>query len=79
MRKHPTPRDFAEYAKKHGCVVGETLITLGTKNGNISVEVIVGPNNFWQPMPILEEGEEYIAPRIVNSLCRRLGIPLFHR
>jgi hypothetical protein len=78
MRKHPTPKDFAEYAKKNGCVVGETQITLGAPNKSIDVSYIVSPNGFWLPMPVLEEGDEYIQPRVVSSLCEKLGIKPFH-
>lgn len=40
MRKHPKPKDFAEYAKRNGCVVGETQLTLGTPKGKIDIEYI---------------------------------------
>ena len=75
---HPTIEEFVKYAVEQGCRKGEKPIYLEWSGTNISLDYLVGKNGLAVPLPILEEDEKYLTPRVVESLCKKLGIPLFH-
>ncbi len=73
--KHPTPEEFIRYAKKHGCREAESVRYDIHEGKATNVRTLIGVSGLATSVSPEHEEDEYLLPRRVESLCRRLGIP----
>ena len=75
-----TLEDFADYAKKHGCEEGDEITVLDVLNGEEHVvKSLIGVNRLAVALPHLDPDEKHLGPRVVDSMCKNLGIPPYHK
>ncbi|MDA8031774.1 MAG: hypothetical protein MPJ22_06305 [Pirellulales bacterium] len=75
-----TIEDFIAYAKKHGCEEGDEITVLDVLNGEEHVvKSLIGANGLAVALPHLDPDEKHLGPRVVDSMCKNLGIPPYHK